>query len=93
MSIFLLKTTHSYKKMVWSVKGTNAEQSTSVNTKLPTLHKFSEKKIQLVTQYNLMPTSWPPENRTHTHTCTHGDSFECRMLLESTLHLSFLCTH
>lgn len=38
-------------------------KSISVNTKLPTLHKFPEKKIQLVTQHNHRPICRPPENR------------------------------
>jgi hypothetical protein len=38
-------------------------KSISVNTKLPTLHKFPEKKIQLVTQHNHRPNCQPPENR------------------------------
>lgn len=68
-------------------------KSISVNTKLPTLHKFPEKKIQLVTQHNHRPICRPPENRfkkKHTHTHSLGDSFKCRMLLQSTLHPSCL---
>lgn len=63
-------------------------KSISVNTKLPTLHKFPEKKIQLVTQHNHRPICRPPENRFKKRTL--GDSFKCRMLLESTLHPSCL---
>lgn len=62
-------------------------KSISVNTKLPTLHKFPEKKIQLVTQHNHRPICRPPENRFQKKN-TLGDSFKCRMLLESTLHPS-----
>ncbi|CAK6434041.1 unnamed protein product [Pipistrellus nathusii] len=67
-------------------------KSINVNTKLPTLHKFPEKKIQLVTQHNHRPICWPPENRSKKKTkkTTLGDSFKCRMLLESTLHPSCL---
>lgn len=67
-------------------------KSISVNTKLPTLHKFPEKKIQLVTQHNHRPICRPPENRflKKKKKQKNGDSFKCRMLLESTLHPSCL---
>ena len=52
-------------------------KSISVNTKLPTLHKFPEKKIQLVTQHNHRPICRPPENRFKKKNLVMLSSAEC----------------